>query len=32
MALIKQDPYLPKALQVLGFVYDVCSGETREVV
>jgi len=32
MELIKQDPYLPKALQVMGFVYDVFSGETREVV
>ncbi len=32
MAIIKADPFLPKDLEVVGYVYDVFSGETREVV
>lgn len=32
MAIIKADPFLPKDLAVLGYVYDIESGKTREVV
>ena len=32
MEIVKNDPYLPKDLEVVGYVYDVFSGETREVI
>ncbi|KAK1071781.1 hypothetical protein LTR12_008584 [Friedmanniomyces endolithicus] len=31
MAIIKNDPYLPKDLDVLGYVHDTATGKTREV-
>ena len=31
MKIIKADPYLPKDIEVVGFVYDVFSGKTTEV-
>jgi carbonic anhydrase len=31
MRIIRNDPYLPKALEVLGYTYDVFSGKTTEV-
>ena len=31
MEVIKDDPYLPKDLEVVGYVYDVFSGKTTEV-
>ncbi|KAK3108038.1 hypothetical protein LTR53_017796 [Teratosphaeriaceae sp. CCFEE 6253] len=31
MAIIKNDPYLPKDLEVLGYVHDSFTGKTREV-
>ncbi|KAK1808700.1 hypothetical protein LTR12_016927, partial [Friedmanniomyces endolithicus] len=30
MAIIKNDPYLPKDLDVLGYVHDTATGKTRE--
>jgi carbonic anhydrase len=32
MAIIKADPYLPKDLEVLGFVHDSFSGRTNELI
>lgn len=29
--LIRNDPYLPKDLEVLAYVYDTFSGKTREI-
>ncbi|TKA66838.1 hypothetical protein B0A55_08818 [Friedmanniomyces simplex] len=31
MAVVKNDPYLPKDLEVLGYVHDSFTGKTREV-
>ncbi|KAF2715913.1 hypothetical protein K431DRAFT_236597, partial [Polychaeton citri CBS 116435] len=31
VALIKSDPLLPKDLEVVGFVYDVLTGKTKDV-
>ncbi|KAK3723488.1 hypothetical protein LTR37_001740 [Vermiconidia calcicola] len=31
MDIIKNDPYLPKGLQVVGYTYDVFTGKTTEV-
>lgn len=31
MRMIKDDPYLPKDLEVIGFVYDSFSGKIYEV-
>lgn len=31
MEAVKRDPYLPKGLEVVGFVYDVFTGTTKEV-
>ena len=31
MDAVKRDPYLPKDLEVIGFVYDVFTGKTKEV-
>jgi len=31
VAIIKNDPYLPKDLDVLGYVHDTATGKTREV-
>ena len=31
MKIIKNDPYLPKDLEVIGYVYDVFNGKTTEV-
>ena len=31
MRVIKDDPFLPKDLEVVGYVYDVFSGKTTEV-
>ena len=31
MKKVKADPYLPKGIEVLGYVYDVFSGKTTEV-
>ena len=29
--MIKNDPYLPKDLEVIGYLYDSFTGKTREV-
>lgn len=31
MKIIRNDPYLPKEMEVVGYVYDVFSGKTTEV-
>jgi hypothetical protein len=31
MRSIKNDPYLPKDIQVIGYEYDVFTGKTKEV-
>lgn len=31
MNIIKKDPYLPRDIQIIGFVYDVFTGRTTEV-
>ncbi len=31
MRTIKNDPYLPKAIEVIGYTLDVFSGKTQEV-
>jgi carbonic anhydrase len=31
MRAIKNDPYLPKDIQVIGYEYDVFTGKTKEV-
>ena len=31
MKVIKKDPYLPKDIEVVGYVYDVFTGKTKEV-
>jgi carbonic anhydrase len=32
MDIIKKDPFMPKDLEVIGFVYDSFTGKTYEVV
>jgi hypothetical protein len=31
MEIVKKDPYLPRDVQVIGYVYDVFSGLSKEV-
>jgi hypothetical protein len=31
MKAVKNDPFLPKELEVVGYIYDVFSGKTAEV-
>lgn len=31
MQILKNDPYLPKEIEVIGFVYDIVSGKTTEI-
>ena len=31
MEILKNDPYLPKGMEIIGYEYDIFSGKTTEV-
>lgn len=31
MEILKNDPYLPKEMEIIGYEYDVFTGKTKEV-